>query len=156
MCIARLCVCITTNVSQRKPVPNRRVLPRPQPVLVVDDSPDVREIWNLWLTFWGFHVQKAVDGADALTTARSFKPHLVVMDIRMPGIDGLRATEQLKADPRTADVPVLAMSADVTPPTPQQALEAGCDVFLTKPTNPDLLLDEVRAALRRVIERMPR
>ena len=134
---------------------NRRVLERPQRVLIVDDSPDVRELWNLWLTFSGFAVEEAFDGADAVKKVRSFGPHLVLMDVWMPGLDGLRATEQLKADPVTANVPVLAVSADTYPPAPQRALDAGCEAFLPKPMNPDRLLDEVRAALRRVIARRP-
>jgi CheY-like chemotaxis protein len=130
---------------------DRRVLSRPQRILIVDDSPDVRELWNLWLTFWGFNVQEACDGADALRKARSFEPHLVLMDLWMPIINGLRATEQLKADPLMANVPVLAVSAEANPAAPQWALAAGCEAFLLTPTNPDLLLNEVRAALRRVL-----
>jgi CheY-like chemotaxis protein len=130
---------------------DRRVLPRPQRVLIVDDAPDVRELWNVWLTFWGFAVEEASDGAEAVRKARSFAPHVVLMDIWMPVLNGLRATEQLKADPLTANVPVLALSADAYPPAPQQALDAGCDAFLPKPLNPDSLLDEIRAALRRAI-----
>jgi CheY-like chemotaxis protein len=131
----------------------RRVLPRPQRILVADDSPDVREVWNLWLTFWGFVVDEAGDGAEALRKARSFAPHIVLMDMCMPVVNGFRATEQLKADPATARIPVLALSADVFPSAPQRAVDAGCEAFLAKPVSPDHLLREIRATLRRVNDR---
>src|SRR5688500_11602438 len=62
----------------------RRVLPRPQRVLVVDDDSDIRQIWDLWLTFWGFRVEEAANGAEALDKAKAHRPDLVLMDIWMP------------------------------------------------------------------------
>src|SRR5688572_11838266 len=134
----------------------RRLIPRPQTVLIVDDSPDMRELWRLWLTFWGFRVEEAENGAEGVQKARTFHPHVVLMDIWMPVLDGLRATRALKADAETADVPVLALSADSLPPAPQWALEAGADVFLEKPVDPGRLLDEIRHAIRRVLRKTGR
>ena len=119
--------------------------------MIADDSPDVRELWNLWLTSCGFVVEEACDGADALRKVRSFRPDLVLMDVCMPVMDGLRATERLRADPLTAHLPILAVSADVCAPAPQQALDAGCDVFLSNLMSPQHLLHEVRAALRKSV-----
>jgi two-component system cell cycle response regulator DivK len=130
----------------------RRNLPRPQRVLIVDDSEDIRELWRLWLTFWGFEVEEANDGAEAVRRAQAHRPDLVLMDLWMPVLDGLDATAQLKADNRTTDVPVLALSADVFPPTPDRARAVGCDAFLAKPLDPDSLLTEIRGAFRRVLE----
>jgi CheY-like chemotaxis protein len=129
-------------------VRERRVLPRPQRVLVVDDDSDIRHIWDLWLTFWGFRVEEAANGAEALDKARTHPPDLVLMDVWMPVLDGIAATQRLKTDARTADVPVLALSADAYPPAPQRALQAGCERFLEKPVDPDTLLDAIRDALR--------
>ena len=137
-------------VSQEK---ERRTLPRPQRVLIVDDSEDIRELWRLWLTFWGFDVEEAHDGAEAVRRAKAHRPDLVLMDLWMPVLDGLDATAQLKADRTTTDVPVLALSADVFPPTPDRAKAVGCDAFLAKPLDPDSLLLEIRGAFRRVVER---
>jgi len=109
---------------------DRRVLPRPQRVLVVDDSPDVRELWTMWLEFWGFAVEQANNGLDAVKKARTFHPHLVLMDLWMPVVDGLKATETLKSDPHMKDIPVLALSADTFSPASQRALDAGADRFL--------------------------
>lgn len=126
-------------------------MPRPQRVLIVDDAPDMRELWRCWLALWNFDVREAVNGADAVTTARRFHPHVVLMDIWMPVLDGVRATEQLKADPSTSRSRVLALSACCYAPQPQQALDAGCDVFMAKPVDADCLLEEIRAAFRRSI-----
>jgi two-component system cell cycle response regulator DivK len=131
----------------------RPILPRPQRVLIVDDSEDIRELWRLWLTFWGFEVEEATDGAEAVRRAKAHRPDLVLMDLWMPVLDGLDATAQLKANRSTTDVPVLALSADVFPPTPDRARAAGCDAFLAKPLDPDSLLEEIRVAFRRVLQR---
>jgi CheY-like chemotaxis protein len=132
---------------------DRRTLPRPQRVLIVDDSEDIRELWRLWLTFWGFEVEEAPDGAEAVRRAKAHRPDLVLMDLWMPVLDGLDATVQLKANQATTDVPVLALSADVFPPTPDRARAAGCEAILAKPHDPDTLLAEIRSAFRRVGQR---
>jgi len=132
----------------------RRVLPRPQRVLVADDSADVRELWTMWLQIWGFSVEQAANGLDAVKKARTFQPHLVLMDLWMPVVDGLKATETLKADPHMKDVPVLALSADTFSAARQRALDAGADRFLAKPVSPDALLDAIRGSLSAMIGRI--
>ena len=132
----------------------RRILPRPQRVLVVDDSADVRELWTMWLQFWGFAVEHANNGMEAIKKARTFQPHLVLMDLWMPVVDGLKATETLKADPHMKDVPVLALSADTFSAMGERAREAGAELFLAKPVNPDVLLDAIRQSLSALIRRM--
>ena len=129
----------------------RRVLPRPQSILIVDDDPDIRQVWEMWLGFWGFAVEAAANGVDALTKANAHRPDLVLMDIWMPVLDGIATTERLKQNPQTAEVPVLALSADAYPPAPQRALGAGCEMFLQKPVNPDTLLEAIRTALHRKV-----
>jgi CheY-like chemotaxis protein len=124
----------------------RRHTTRPQHVLIVDDSEDIREMWKAWLTFWGFAVQEARDGAEALRKAQTHKPDLVLMDLWMPVLDGFTATARLREDPALADVPVLALSAVSQPSAPQQAKDAGCDAFLPKPLQPDDLLEHLRQA----------
>lgn len=134
-------------------VPERRILPRPQRVLVVDDSADVRELWTMWLQIWGFAVEQAGNGLDAVKKARTFQPHLVLMDLWMPVVDGLTATETMKADPHMKHVPVLALSADTFSPARERALKAGADRFLPKPISPDALLEAIRESLSPVIGR---
>jgi len=143
----------TMNIPTPAFAVERRVLPRPQRVLVVDDSADVRELWTMWLQFWGFAVEQASNGLDAIKKARTFQPHLVLMDLWMPVVDGLTATETLKADPHMKDVPVLALSADTFSPARERALQAGADCFLPKPVNPDTLLEAIRDSLSGPIRR---
>ena len=117
-------------------------------ILIVDDSDAVRDTWHDWLTIWGFDVEEAGNGAEALRKAAAFRPDLVLMDWTMPICDGQQATMMLKADSATAQVPVLALSADTFAPTPQEALKAGCASFLGKPVSPESLLNEIRRAFR--------
>ena len=117
-------------------------------VLIVDDSNDIRDVWHDWLTIWGFEVDEAANGEEAVEKAIAHRPDLVLMDWTMPVCDGLHATERLKAIPATAAVPVLALSADTFAPTPQEAIGAGCANFLGKPISPECLLNEIRRAIR--------
>jgi two-component system cell cycle response regulator DivK len=132
------------------------VAPPRKRVLIVDDCRDVREVWHDWLTIWGFEVHEAGNGAEAVEKATACHPDLVLMDWTMPVLDGLAATERLKADAATAHVPVLALSADTFAPTPQEALGAGCESFLGKPVTPECLLGEIRRAMRATVKcKMP-
>ena len=124
----------------------RRRLPRPQRVLIAEDSEDIRLLWKMWLTHWGFTVDAAPDGAEAIRMAQAHKPDLVLMDLWMPVLDGLNATTQLRNDPAMADVPILALSANGNPSAPPEATAAGCDAFFLKPIEPDQLLDHMRRA----------
>ena len=114
---------------------------RPQRVLLVDDSADLREMWRLWLTSWGFTVEEAENGAEAVKKAFARPPDLILIDLAMPVLDGKATLEVLDANPITARVPVLAMSAQ---------LDAGgvAGRFLPKPADPDQLLAHIRATLR--------
>ena len=132
-----------------EPLPDRRRLPRPQRVLIVDDSEDIREMWRLWLTYWGFDVEEAGNGEEAIQKARDHRPDLVLMDLWMPVLDGLRATEILKADRATADVPVLALSAQGGPFAEEWAMAAGAQAFIHKPADPDELLVRMREVFAR-------
>jgi CheY-like chemotaxis protein len=127
----------------------RRAGLRPQLVLVADDHADTRELWAVVLRHHGFIVDEARDGAEAVRKAIARQPALVLMDVWMPVIDGLTATAQLKADPRTAGIPVLALSAQCTTPGPTEVRAAGADEFLEKPCDLDALIRSIRSALHR-------
>ena len=128
----------------------RRLHIRPQQVLIVDDVSEIREMWRLWLTFWGFSVREARNGAEAVEMAIANPPALVLMDLWMPVLDGLEAMRQLRDDPRTANVPVVALSAQSLSPPPEAVVEAGACTFVQKPCDPDELLREIRSALHRL------
>ena len=128
----------------------RRRHPRPQRVLLVDDSDDIRELWRLWLTYWNFSVEEARDGREAVRKALHSVPDLILMDLWMPVIDGVEALKRLKRDPRTAEVPVVVLSAQNRTPDARTVVAAGAEAVLDKPSDPDVLLDHIRAALRRL------
>jgi len=115
-----------------------------QLVLIVDDSLHTRNLYSEYLTFRGLGVASAPDGGSALVMARSMRPDAIVMDLAMPGVDGITATRQLKADPRTRAIPVLILTGFGYRAIEQGALEAGADLFLTKPCLPEDLEQEVR------------
>ena len=125
---------------------DRRRTPRPQHILIADDSEDIRLLWKAWLTFWGFTVDAAENGAEAVRMAQARRPDLVLMDLWMPVLDGRNATTQIRRDPAMANVPILALSANGNPSAPPQAKAAGCDAFVLKPVEPNELLDHMRRA----------
>jgi CheY-like chemotaxis protein len=140
---------VRSTAARLRDAVERRLRPRPQRILVVDDSSDIREMWVQWLKIWGFAVDQAANGFDAIERACACRPDLVLMDLWMPGLDGFAATQRLKADAALAGVPVVALSADNRASTPERALAAGCDAFLPKPISSDELLEQIRMALRR-------
>ena len=110
-------------------------------------------MWAAWLTFWGFTVDAAENGAEAVRMAQARRPDLVLMDLWMPVLDGLNATRHIRSDATMADVPILALSANGHPSAPPQAKAAGCDAFVLKPVHPDELLEHMRRAFALARER---
>jgi len=102
-------------------------------VLVVEDFADNRDLLTEYLTFRGFAVTAAADGESALRSVREQRPDVILMDLRMPGLDGWQATRRLKADPATATVPVVAVTAHALRPEVESARDAGCDAVVAKP-----------------------
>jgi CheY-like chemotaxis protein len=111
-------------------------------VLLVEDDDDTLDIYAHGLTNAGMEVDTAKTGMDAVVKAITEPPDVVIMDLELPVMDGLEATRRLKADPRTAHIPVIAITAYVFT-GPSMAAEAGCDRFLPKPCHPDLLVHHV-------------
>lgn len=122
---------------------------RPALILVVDDYADNREMYSAYLRFQGLEVVEAANGTEALEHAFERPPDLVVMDLSLPGVDGWQATRMLKADARTKDIPVIAVTGHALAGAPERAAEAGCDGFLTKPCLPEDLLREIQRMLER-------
>jgi len=125
----------------------------PLSVLLVEDDLDGRRLYAQWLTAAGFHVQEAHNGLQALERAFDSRPDVVVTDLHIPGIDGFELARRLKQDPRTLDVPVLAVTGYVAfASDPGRALRAGCDAVLPKPYSPE----DLEAAIRNLIEERSR
>jgi two-component system cell cycle response regulator DivK len=123
-------------------------LPRKQPlVLLAEDFEDARELYRDYLQFSGFDVETANNGRDAIARALELQPDLILMDASMPVLDGWQATRELKANPATKHIPVLALTAHAFDDARREARAVGCDGFVTKPCLPDDLVVKVRAAL---------
>ena len=118
-------------------------------VLVVDDTSDTLDIYSLYLTGRGFKVPTARDAFGGIDAARRHQPDVIVMDLSMPGLDGIAATRLLKADPRTAHIPVLILTAYPFQAVEGGALEAGADECVTKPCLPADLEQHVQRLLVR-------
>jgi two-component system, cell cycle response regulator DivK len=103
-------------------------------VLVVDDYAEAREMYVAWLEVSGYRVAKASTAAEALALARTEPPDAILMDLSLPGVDGLEATRQLKSQSETAHVPVLAITGHVEAHVAEAACAAGCDAFIVKPS----------------------
>jgi CheY-like chemotaxis protein len=97
----------------------------------------------------GFQVKVAVDGLEGLAMIRAELPDLAVVDINLPGIDGIELCRRLKADPATSHIPLIALSANAMPNDIERALRAGFDVYLTKPLNVAELFAEMDRMLGR-------
>lgn len=114
-------------------------------VLLVEDAPFLRYAFGRLLRLHGFDVMEANDGREALACLSKFRPQMIVTDLMMPGMDGVELIERLRADPETADVPVVAITAEATEQAEQRARRAGVDDFLVKPIDLPTLLDRLRA-----------
>jgi two-component system cell cycle response regulator DivK len=120
--------------------------PRPR-VLIVDDYPDAREMYSEYLQFSGFDVVEAANGIEALQRAVDTAPDIILMDLSLPVMDGWEATRRLKADKRTAAIPVVALTGHALAGISEGARMAGCDAFVTKPCLPEDLVKEIRRVL---------
>jgi two-component system, cell cycle response regulator DivK len=105
-------------------------------VLIVDDYADARALYRHYLTMEGYRVEEASDGREAIETTERVQPDIVLMDLSMPHMDGWEATRRLKANARTARIPVMALTAHAHPAEKARALACGCDAFVTKPCLP--------------------
>jgi two-component system alkaline phosphatase synthesis response regulator PhoP len=116
-------------------------------VLVVDDQRDILGLIKLRIEQAGYEVITASDGERALELVRSLRPTLVVLDVMLPVIDGREVTRRIRADARTAGIPVLLVSASVHEHEVQEGLDAGADDYLPKPFTAQVLRDRVRALI---------
>src|SRR5258708_5867336 len=102
-------------------------------VLLVDDSPDARAIYGEYLQFCGFRVVTASNGEEGLAAAQAELPAVIVMDLAMPRMDGWEAIPRLRADPLTADIPIIALSPSTFGDAPQRTRDPVSDLCLSKP-----------------------
>ena len=118
-------------------------------ILIVEDDEKSRKLVREVLRFRGYEIIEAETGEEGVGLAQERRPRLVLMDIRLPGIDGIQALGQLRADVATRQIPVMAMTASVMAGDRQRVLDAGFDAFLSKPINVKGFLAAVEQLLER-------
>jgi CheY-like chemotaxis protein len=108
-------------------------------ILIVDDNPTNLKLARVMLAGEGYEVRVAVDADEALALLESFRPRLILMDLQLPGMDGLTLTRRLKHDPATRGIGILALTSYAMKGDEQKALAAGCDGYITKPIDTRVL-----------------
>jgi len=112
-------------------------------ILIADDYPDAAEVWEIFLSAAGYHVITAVDGREALLKAQTLMPDVAVLDLQMPGFSGAQVASAMRADPRTAHIPLIAATGHCR--TRLHEIHAsGFDALIVKPCDPDDLVREIR------------
>jgi two-component system alkaline phosphatase synthesis response regulator PhoP len=119
-------------------------------ILVIEDEEDIREVITYNLTKEGYRVTCAISGEDGLKSARNNPPNIIVLDLMLPGIDGLEVCRILKYDSRTQHVPIVMLTAKGEEADIVTGLELGADDYITKPFSPKVLIARLRALLRRI------
>ena len=121
-------------------------------ILIVDDNPINLKLVQVLLHARGYAVRTAADAEEALGVLREFQPHLILMDLQLPGMDGLQLTRILKAEAAHAETIILALTAYAMKGDEQKAREAGCDGYVTKPIDTRTLPDVIATHLSRHAE----
>lgn len=116
-------------------------------ILVVEDNETNMYLIHYILTRAGFQVCKASNGEEGVAAAESELPDLVLMDIQLPGIDGLEATRRIRSSQKLASVPIVALTAHAMTGDREKVMGAGCDGYIEKPINPETLLDTLKKHL---------
>ncbi len=117
-------------------------------ILVVEDQEDNRRILRDLLTHNGYRVIEAINGIDGVSSAETYRPALILMDIQLPGIDGYEATRQIKANPDLKKIPIIVVTSYALSGDDQKAFEAGCDAYVAKPFSTRELLAKIREYLQ--------
>jgi two-component system, cell cycle response regulator DivK len=119
----------------------------PATVLIVDEAADARSLYGEYLEFCGFRVISAMDALQGMSMALVHLPDIILMDLAVPRINGWEPIRQLRANPRTREIPVVAVSPHANNDEPARAREAGADVCLTKPCVPSQVARAISALL---------
>jgi two-component system alkaline phosphatase synthesis response regulator PhoP len=118
-------------------------------ILLVDDEPDILEILDYNISSEGYQVKRSKNGVEALAKASQWKPHLVLLDVMMPEMDGIETCEQLRKNPNLSELVIVFLTARSEDYSQVAGLEAGADDYITKPIKPKVLLSKIKAILRR-------
>ena len=123
----------------------------PEKIMIVEDEEGTRETWQEFFQGSGYDVFGAGDGQQALDMIRMNRPDIVLLDLRLPGMDGYQVCQRLKGDPLTSNIPIIMVTAFLTGASDTvRGLEYGADDYLSKPVDLDVLAAKVKSVLRRV------
>ena len=117
-------------------------------ILLVEDNPVNRRLAGFLLRSQGYQVSEAASAQEAFETLKTDRPDLIVMDIQLPGKDGLEITKELKGQPATANIPVIAVTSYAMKGDREKALAAGCSGYVTKPIDKRIFLAEISQHLK--------
>lgn len=117
--------------------------------VIVDDHADTREGLAEYLRVNGFAVLEGANASDLAAILEAHTPDAILLDLQLPGVDGWAIAERLRDDPARRGIPLIAVSARVMPAERARALDAGFDSFISKPCDPDQVIDEIRYLLAR-------
>jgi two-component system, cell cycle response regulator DivK len=116
-------------------------------ILLVEDNPVNRRLAVFLLRSQGYEVREATTAQEAFEIIEKERPDLIVMDVQLPGMDGLEATRKIKAQPATADIPVIAVTSYAMKGDREKAMAAGCAGYVTKPIDKNIFIQEIAARL---------
>lgn len=114
-----------------------------EPILIIEDNPSNLKLVKTLLKVEGYDVKTAINAEEALKLLNTFHPQLILMDLQLPGMDGLELTQKLKNDPQFQEIIVIALTAYAMTRDKEKAIAAGCDGFMTKPIDIKTFPDEI-------------
>lgn len=120
-----------------------------QSILIVDDNPANMKLVRVLLSGEGYAVRTALDAKEALAELKTSKPNLILMDIQLPGMDGLELTRKVKSDPATQDIKIVGLTAYAMRGDQERILAAGCDGYIPKPIDTRTLANSVKGYLEK-------
>ena len=118
-------------------------------ILCVEDNEDNLFALHKRLSLAGFEVKVATNGTEGVDWAKTLRPHLIMMDLRLPGFDGWEATRRLKSQPETKHIPIIVVTADTSEKSREKAFAAGCDDYELKPVDFEKLVKKIHSLLGR-------
>jgi CheY-like chemotaxis protein len=124
----------------------------PQRILVIDDNADNQKLVAYLLTRCGYEIRTAADAEIALTVLETWHPHLILIDLQLPGMDGFDLTRALRANSHTRDIVIVALTAYAMKGDEERAIAAGCDDYIAKPIDTRTLPHQIAAHLHRKLE----
>ena len=117
-------------------------------ILIVDDEDDLRNMLKFRLEAMDYDVSEAADGHEGLDRARSGRPDLIILDLMLPKMDGFKVCRMLKFDEKYKHIPIIMFTARAQEKDKQIGKEMGADAYITKPFDPDILLDKIKELLK--------